>query len=258
VLGQLGEALDLALALEAGGMVGGQGLDQARDPVAAGLKRTQAHTGAVTLIQRFGSAANLNIHLHCLVLDGVYRTTDGVPVFHEVHAPTTGELQGLLSRIIRRLMKFLTRKGYLIEAQGMTTLTDPDPETALGPLQAAACTYRIALGPRAGQKVLSLQTVPTQEAQHAQQRCVNAQGFEGARQGALCRSSAQETRTPVPLYHPPRRGQRAPDTQPCRAGGAHAEDTLSRWHDPHRHVATGVYGATRHAGSPSAVASDPL
>jgi Putative transposase len=41
----------------------------------AGLKRTEADTGAVTLIQRFGSAANLNIHLHCLVLDGVYRTT---------------------------------------------------------------------------------------------------------------------------------------------------------------------------------------
>lgn len=26
--------------------------------------------GVVTLIQRFGPAANLNIHLHCLVLDG--------------------------------------------------------------------------------------------------------------------------------------------------------------------------------------------
>jgi integrase-like protein/putative transposase len=36
----------------------------------AGLQRTEAHTGSVTLIQRFGSAANLNIHLHCLVLDG--------------------------------------------------------------------------------------------------------------------------------------------------------------------------------------------
>ena len=41
----------------------------------AGLKRASADTGAVTLIQRFGSAANLNIHLHCLVLDGVYRRT---------------------------------------------------------------------------------------------------------------------------------------------------------------------------------------
>lgn len=39
----------------------------------AGLKRATADTGAVILIQRFGSSANLNIHLHCLVLDGVYR-----------------------------------------------------------------------------------------------------------------------------------------------------------------------------------------
>ena len=30
----------------------------------AGLKADQADSGAVTLIQRFGSAANLNIHLH--------------------------------------------------------------------------------------------------------------------------------------------------------------------------------------------------
>jgi hypothetical protein len=29
-----------------------------------------AHTGVVTLIQRFGSAVNLNIHLHMLILDG--------------------------------------------------------------------------------------------------------------------------------------------------------------------------------------------
>jgi hypothetical protein len=59
----------------------------------------------------------------------------------------------------------------------MTYLADPDPETALGPLQAAACTYRIVLGPRAGQKVLSLQTIPSQEAPPTPQRCVNAQGF---------------------------------------------------------------------------------
>ena len=42
-------------------------------------------------------------------------------------------------------------------------------------LQAAACTYRIALGPRAGQKVLSLQTVPT--AQPTPGCCASEQGF---------------------------------------------------------------------------------
>ena len=45
------------------------------------------------------------------------------------------------------------------------------------PLQSAACTYRIALGPRAGQKMLSLQTVPSFEAQDTPQGCANQQGF---------------------------------------------------------------------------------
>jgi ribosomal protein S27E len=38
----------------------------------AGLTRATGHTGAVTLIQRFGSALNLNIHFHMIVLDGVF------------------------------------------------------------------------------------------------------------------------------------------------------------------------------------------
>ena len=41
-------------------------------------------------------------------------------------------------------MRLLTRQGYLIEEPGMTTLADTDPDLALGPLQAAACTYRVA------------------------------------------------------------------------------------------------------------------
>ena len=70
----------------------------------AGLTHAQAQTGAVTLIQRFGSAANLNIHLHCLMLDGVYRRTSGVPVFQSAPAPTHEQLQALLTRIITLLV----------------------------------------------------------------------------------------------------------------------------------------------------------
>jgi hypothetical protein len=72
-------------------------------------------------------------------------------------------------------MKFLTRKGYLIEEQGMTYLADTDPDLALGPLRVAACAYRIVLGPRASQKVLSLQTVPT--ALPTPGCCASEQGF---------------------------------------------------------------------------------
>ena len=38
-------------------------------------------------------------------------------------------------------MKFLTRKGYLMQEQGMTYLADTDPDLALASLRAAACTY---------------------------------------------------------------------------------------------------------------------
>ena len=38
----------------------------------ARLTRAAGATGAVTLIQRFGSALNFNVHLHMLVLDGAY------------------------------------------------------------------------------------------------------------------------------------------------------------------------------------------
>ena len=149
----------------------------------AGLKADEADSGAVTLIQRFGSAANLNIHLHCLVLDGVYRRTDGEPVFVEAPAPTDEELQGLLHKIITRLMKLLTRRGVLVEEQegGSSYLADAEADSdearALRPLQAAACTYRIAFGPRAGQKVLTLQGVMPHDAVRDQELCADHQGF---------------------------------------------------------------------------------
>jgi ribosomal protein S27E len=53
------------------------------------LTRATGHPGAVTLIQRFGSALNLNIHFHMIFLDGVYRPVDGAaPLFRHVPAPT--------------------------------------------------------------------------------------------------------------------------------------------------------------------------
>ncbi len=145
----------------------------------AGLKCTEAQTGAVTLIQRFGSAANLNIHLHCLFLDGVYATTGEVPVFHPMHAPTAEQLQTLLNKIIKRIMRLLTRTGHLVEEQEMIFMAENpvDTDTAMAPLHSAACTYRIAFGPRAGQKVLTLRTVPRMDAPQTSQRCANELGF---------------------------------------------------------------------------------
>ena len=147
-----------------------------------GLKANEGHGGAVTLIHRFGSAANLNIHLHCLVLDGVYRCgDDGVPVFIEVDAPTDDELHALLHTLITRLMKLLTRRGVLVEDMGQPYLAEPDTDgdeaRTLRPLQAAAVTYRIALGPRAGHKVLTLRGAMPCETAPRQPLCADIDGF---------------------------------------------------------------------------------
>ena len=53
----------------------------------AGYQLKDGATGAVTLIQRFGSALNLNIHFHILFLDGVYVYRDSrAPRFQRVKA----------------------------------------------------------------------------------------------------------------------------------------------------------------------------
>ncbi len=95
----------------------------------AGLKRCAADTGAVTLIQRFGSAAYLNIHLHCLLLDGVYRRTEGEPDFQKARAPTRAELEGLLEKIIARLMKVLTVRSNSSVSSGLKSRPRSCPYT---------------------------------------------------------------------------------------------------------------------------------
>ena len=63
---------------------------------AAGYHHETAQTGAVTLIQRFGSALNVNIHFHILVLDGVYVTTGERLSFRRVPPPTVAMLEKLV------------------------------------------------------------------------------------------------------------------------------------------------------------------
>ena len=77
----------------------------------AGYKNSTAHTGAVTLIQRFGSALNLNIHFHMLFLDGVYvGEASSSSRFRWVTEPTSYELAQLTHTIARRLARYLERQ----------------------------------------------------------------------------------------------------------------------------------------------------
>jgi len=63
-------------------------------------------------VQRFGSALNLNVHLHLVVLDGVYvERADGSLRWHRVQAPTTAEVERLLERVGRRVEAWLARRA---------------------------------------------------------------------------------------------------------------------------------------------------
>lgn len=76
--------------------------------------RGSGATGAVTLIQRFGSALNLNMHFHLLVLDGAYLISAEPPVFRRIAPPSEVELHALVERLAQRIGRALERQGILV------------------------------------------------------------------------------------------------------------------------------------------------
>jgi hypothetical protein len=132
----------------------------------AGFTKPMAQTGAVTLIQRFGGALNLNIHFHMLFLDGVYiGGANGHPMrFFRVKAPAEGELTRLTHTIAQRVGRYLERHGLLERDTGNLYLTqeavDASDEDPSNQLLGSSITYRIAVGPQQGRKVFTLQTLP--------------------------------------------------------------------------------------------------
>jgi hypothetical protein len=132
----------------------------------AGYTKTTAHTGAVTLIQRFGSALNLNIHFHMLFLDGVHidSETRAPPRFHWVKAPTTDELTQLTHRIAERIARYLECQGLLErDAEQCHLSSDAADDDPLQQLLGFSITYRISVGPNRGRKVFTLQTLPARD-----------------------------------------------------------------------------------------------
>jgi hypothetical protein len=143
----------------------------------AGLTRSSAVTGAVTLIQRFGSAINLNVHLHMIVLDGVYRRKgEGSLRFVPVPAPSTEELKRLVQRIAQRIGRSLERSGLITrDIENAYLAFDPGEEAPIHALLGASITYRIATGPREGYKVFTLQTLPAEP--EAPRRRIQSRAF---------------------------------------------------------------------------------
>src|SRR5262245_35845412 len=133
--------------------------------VARGLRRASLQPGAVTFLQRFGSALNVNLHFHGVFLEGVYLDcTDWglTPRFVTAEPPTDADIAAVVHKISRRVIRTLRRLGYLeagtedVVATGHDSLCDDAPE--LAQTLAASVQQRLAFGERAGQRVRRILT----------------------------------------------------------------------------------------------------
>jgi hypothetical protein len=110
--------------------------------------------GAVAIVQRFGSALNLNVHIHALVLDGVYACEAAGRVRFWSDRGTSPDLARLLAQIQRRVERLLARRGHSVD-----TVTDDRSDAwtedapVLAGLAAASVQGVAATGGRAGQSV---------------------------------------------------------------------------------------------------------
>ena len=89
-------------------------------PIAILEKADQEHfelvvdlgSGLVTIVQRFGAALNLNVHIHALVMDGVFVPDSARGVrFCPVQPMGADDVAALLTTLERRIEKLLARRG---------------------------------------------------------------------------------------------------------------------------------------------------
>jgi hypothetical protein len=187
-------------------------------------RRTQGiaggRSGAVVIVQRFGSALNLNVHGHALVLDGVFAEDNaGVLRFHPAPAPTDEDMDDVLAATARRVDRLLARRGVV--EQDAAGGADPwsEREPVLAGLSAASVQGRLALGPRPGAEVrrcgaspeLAAAVVPTRGPCHARR-----DGFDlHAGLVVPARDRARLERTCRYALPPQRAGKRALGTPGC-------------------------------------------
>ena len=68
-------------------------------------------TGAVTFVQRFGSALNLNVHFHNLTPDGVFSDHSADTLtFHPLPPPSDDDVLAVATRTAGRVLKKITAR----------------------------------------------------------------------------------------------------------------------------------------------------
>ncbi len=140
--------------------------------------------GAVTAIQRCGSALNTNIHFHTLAAEGVFACGIASPLrFVPAWAPPSDvEVALLLTSVRRRIVRLVRRHGIELEGEGgASEAMDPlfAQHPALAQIQGATVIGRIATGPRAGRWVVRVGRDPRSDVVISRgRRQAHQQGFD--------------------------------------------------------------------------------
>jgi hypothetical protein len=134
----------------------------------------------VTFVQRFGGAININIHLHSLVIDGVYYEDSNKRIcFQRLPPPADSEVARVTAEIVKKIHRLLERRGLGPQA---------DPEEAdpllreqplLAELYSASVQGRIASGSGAGERLKGVKFEFESDigGKKAARGCANLSGF---------------------------------------------------------------------------------
>jgi hypothetical protein len=96
-----------------------------------------------------------------LFLDRVYARKYGEAIFQWTNAPTLEALAQLVHTISHRVARHLERQGTLQRDEESSYLQlDGTDDDSMQPLIGCSVSYRIAVRPQQGRKVLTLQTLP--------------------------------------------------------------------------------------------------
>jgi len=137
--------------------------------------------GAVAVIQRFGGALNLNLHVHALVVDGVFAKDGcGVVGFHPAHRLTALDVAEVLATVEPRVTRLLARRGFGEgDHEGSAPDAWSDDAPALAGLAAASVQGTVALGPQRGARLRRLGDAPESVEAPAPAGChARANGFD--------------------------------------------------------------------------------
>lgn len=151
---------------------------------AEGIGIKEPTPGSISFTQRWGSALNLNPHMHVICPDGVYTMVNDKPKFNNIEPITDEQVATLITKASSEVMRLLKKRGHL-DQEGEVVENPMADELFAEHESVAMATQssiagRIAFGPNAGKYVTRIgsgfgygEEIPLAKGQ----RCYSINGF---------------------------------------------------------------------------------